>query len=224
MSSKLITPVIILTLSFLFGTIAFAQKVKVQKYKNGRALIETNALLEEGRTYYISDGPISKDVNFSVDGLRSRKNSISFDFSYNNLSASGSDSSDLNAKLRYGWNFSIMEFGPLVRYQYSKTSSTSASAYILGGFFDYNLVPNKDGAQFVYGLNALAGYGNSTPSSGPSASILSFAGGGFLKWFIFHTHLALRADLGYEADQLSRSSGNTTASGIYTSVGLAAYY
>lgn len=224
MSSKFRNPTLVLIFGLLLGSIAFGQKVKVQKYKNGRAVIETNAILEEGRTYYISDGPISKDVNFSVDGLRSRKNSISFDFSYNNISASGSDSSDLSAKLRYGWNFSIMEFGPLVKYQYSKNGSTSSSAYLIGGFFDYNLVPNKDGAQLVYGINALAGYGNSTPTSGLSSSLLALAGGGFLKWFIFHTHLALRADLGYEVDQLSRSSGNVTASGIYTSVGLAAYY
>lgn len=112
---------------------------------------------------------------------------------------------------RYGWNMEQYEFGPLGEYTFSKPKGGNESSRMaFGGFFDYNLIPNKPGEDFIFGAYGEASIGSSKISNS-NKSITTATGGGFAKWFFLSPMLAFRANLYYSWEkQGDNAQGFTT--------------
>lgn len=114
---------------------------------------------------------------------------------------------------RYGWNRELYEFGPLAEFTYSKPeNSDESSRYAIGGFFDYNFIPNKPGEDFIFGAYG-EGIIGSSKISNSNKSITGFTGGGFAKWFFFSPMLAARANL-YLAYEKQGDNAQSTTTGV----------
>lgn len=198
---------------------SFAQRFKVQKVKGNKAIIESSTPLEEGRTYTLTPNKISEDVDYSLEGHKSRKNSIALGGSVDSLSSGGTSSTTISFDGKYGWNFTTLEGGPFLRF----VSVDSSNSYLLGGYIDYNFQPNRDGVSSVLGVTGNAAFG-STASSGSSSQLISAFTGGTWKWFVFNSSGAIRTDFGFKTAQTKLSSSTTTSSGLVASFALAFYF
>jgi hypothetical protein len=130
--------------------------------------------------------------------------------------------------VRYGWNAVDMEYGPIGSFSYATASSSSSRAIGVGGFFDYNLVPNKVGNDMVYGLGAMGTYVTTTTTTGSvesNSSTMKFELGGQVKWFALGNSVAIRGDGVYSYEQITPASGtSTTRSGFVMRGGLYVYF
>lgn len=225
----------LLTLSC--GSISFAQEAKVIKVKGQQAIVQfpKGHKPYAGETIDLSGGGGGDAGGAGTTGgggsTGPREHSIgaaaeiSSISSSNNVKGSSSTSTTTIAlEGRYGWNAVTMEYGPLAALSRTSTDSGSSMTLKAGGFFDYNLVPNTAGAEMVYGLGAEAYVGQTSPSSGDSATLMGFAGGGFLKWFLLKTPTAFRGDLQYQYDRSSAGQVTTTTSGPIAKVGFEVYF
>lgn len=217
------------------GSLCFAQQAKVIKVKGQQAIVQ----FPKGVTPSVGQ---SIDVGGGGGGFESDSGShgggstgprdhllgISGSLSMLNRSTSGSGTSASATifKLdgRYGWNEKIMEYGPLASFEMqSGDASTKSTTIRIGGFFDYNLVPNVSGADLVYGAGGEAYFGQQKPDVGDSYTLMGFAAGGFGKWFLLKNTAALRGDVQFEYDRYS-SSITITYMGLVAKVGLSVYF
>ncbi|HVK59932.1 MAG TPA: hypothetical protein VM432_00220 [Bdellovibrionales bacterium] len=145
-------------------------------------------------------------------------------------SGNGADENETVTRIsvsgRYGWNFVDFEAGPLGSFS-MESAETNTTVFAVGGFFDWNLVPNRPGTVFVYGAGGYGTFGQeSTSGSGSSSSSftrMEFFGGGNMKWFGLSDSVAVRVDAGIGYSR----SGNTqtiTEMGFRTLGGLAFYF
>lgn len=204
---------LIVTFVLLPFTFAFAQQATVKKVKGSQAIVEfpQGSRPYVGQALNVGDGQSGS----GADGAGSRARTIMLSGEF--VSTDGSTT--LSALAAYGWNLTNLEFGPLFRYDSSKVANFSSSTLSLGGFFDYNLIPNQPGAALVYGAAAEGNF--SMVSSGDSSgSGIGIFAGGFLKWFVLNNSTAIRANMGFAMN----NDGTTTASGIKTSAALQVYF
>jgi len=152
----------------------------------------------------------------------------SAEFSSLSTNPGGASTSGLSLAVRYGWNAVDMEYGPIGSFSYATASSSSSRAIGVGGFFDYNLVPNKVGNDMVYGLGAMGTYVTTTTTTGSvesNSSTMKFELGGQVKWFALGNSVAIRGDGVYSHEQITPASGtSTTRSGFVVRGGLYVYF
>lgn len=214
-----------------------AQEAKVLKAKGRRALIELapGQSLQPGQIINLGSGDdLSLDSSSSRSpssvSVGSREHSIGGSASLLMSSASTGTGSIsytvLNVTGRYGWNKAKYEYGPefsIMNANGSSASTTGSSAYSVGGFFDFNFIPNVPGKSMTYGLGGNLDIG-STSSGGNSSSLLDLFAGGNLKWFPLGNSVALRGDVGLNYVRTSGNNATITDTGLLAKAGFEIYY
>lgn len=213
---------------------ATAQSAKVIKVQGRKAIVQTSpgTELKVGQTLS-AEGSNSPEFNHSssasnmntVNGNRDHSMGGSAEFSSFSNSRSGSSTTVSNFEVsgRFGWNQRDMEFGPLVGIANSNAAGVTATALMVGGFFDYNFVPNAPGTNLVYGVGGTASFGTAS-SGGSSGTAWELFGAGVLKWFPILMPVALRADAGFSYGSSSAGGGSTTSTGIKILAGFDIYF
>lgn len=207
----------ILLIVFNYSSFAMAEKIKVKKVKGNTAIIETVVPLEEGQTYDLDSSPISGDVDYKVSALKTRQNSLSFGSSFEYVKSDLSQNSEFNLQLRYGWNFSNIEFGVSALAGMLDQGAGSTTTLLAGGYFDYNLVNNRDPNNFIYGGFVLLATGSTQyPSSqtGGSSSKTESNLGGFLTYFLSESNTAIRAEGFYNYQQINTTAQQNSVAGF----------
>jgi hypothetical protein len=160
-------------------------------------------------------------------GSRDYLLAASTSLSFKNNSSTGKSNNHFDISGRFGWNLIEMEMGPLAALTYDSGDLSSTTSVLVGGFFDYNLVPNKPGVQMVYGVGGEASIGQASNSaSSISTSIFDFFVGGFIKYWTLKNSVALRGDAGFDYYRTAQSNSSTATSisGIVIKGGLAVYF
>lgn len=211
--SYLIAILLIFTLS---SNNATAEKVVVKKIKGNQAIIETTLPLEEGQAYELLTESVSQDVDYKSNVLTSRKNSLTLGGQFNFLNSDSYQSSNASIQARYGWNFSNLEVGTFADVTSTDVGAGATTTILGGGYFDYNLVPNRDPKKLIYGGFALLGFGTtsypSSTSGGSSTTLLTNLGG-FISYFIGSTSTALRGELYGTYQQVNTTAQQSTLTG-----------
>lgn len=210
------TYLITILLIILQAATAQAEKIIVKKVKGKQAIIESTSQLEEGQTYELASDPISDDVNFKTETLKSRSNSMTFGANLDFVRSDTVQSNTAELQFRYGWNFTSLEIGALLQVSSSDAGNGATTSLLGGGYFDYNMVANRGSKKIIYGPFALAGFGSTTyPSSGTggSSSVLMANLGGFLTYFIGDTSTALRAEAYGAYQQVNTSTAQNALTG-----------
>jgi len=207
---------------------AFAQEGKITKAKGNKAVVEFPAgtKLRAGDAVSVGsqelDFPSSSSSSGSSDIRGSREHSIDFSFNFlTGSQSSGGSHTVISIAGKYGWNKVTMEYGPEA--SFSTSTPGSVSSFGGGGFFDYNLIPNKPGTTLVYGVGGDALLG-SVSGSGNSATTMTFFGGGFGKWFPLGNTVAVRGDGGLGYTRLSASSATTSETDVVVKGALEVYF
>lgn len=221
--SRLLPLTILLTVTFSFTNVAWAQKIKVKKVKGLTALIETSVPLEEGQSYDLQTGSISADVNYSQAGFKSRKNSLTVGIDISALRGDNIEEIKFAAQGRYGWNFSTLELGAVGEISSFDIGAGSTTSFTVGSYADYNLNTNRDGKTVVYGPFGLLAFGSRQLTGGGSTNLFTVNAGGFLSYFIGQGSTALRAEAFLDYRQISAANGQTALTGI-GSRGLLVFY
>jgi hypothetical protein len=197
-----------------FPQFALAQKFKVKKVKGNSALIESAVPLEEGKTYELKNEEISSDVNYSDIGFKSRQNAFSLGFNTSYIKGDTQQLTSYNIQARYGWNFSHVEFGTVGQVSFIDHGAGGTTDFSAGGYFDYNLVTNRDSKSLIYGPFVLATIGSLQSTGGANANIIDVNGGGFLSWFLTNSSAALRVEAFGDYQQVSSSAAQTSLTGF----------
>ena len=213
-------------LSFTLISMAHAQKITVKKTKGKNAIVESTIPLTEGEVYDLQTSPIAENVNYQTKGLKSRQNSFMIGGNFVSLRGTDYNKNAGAIQARYGWNFTNLEFGAAAEASTEDLGAGSTTSFLLGGYFDYNLVANRDPRAFIYGPFAFAGFGSvNSPSSkgGGSTSTIEVDGGGFLTWFFANSPVALRLEGFATLQKLNTATKQTDVTGFGTR-GFFVYY
>ncbi|MEQ1723832.1 MAG: hypothetical protein ABL930_11695 [Pseudobdellovibrio sp.] len=190
---------LIIAVALLTSHKAMAEKVTVKKVKGNQAIVETQTPLEEGQTYELqTDGSISQDVDYKSNVLKPRNNSLTLGAKLDFLKSDTTQSTSYSLQVRYGWNFGTLEVGALLEGTGSDLGAGATTTVALGGYFDYNLVPNRDPKKIIYGPFALVSFGSTSypnTGTGGSSTTLNSNIGGFLSYFIGDSTTALRGEV-----------------------------
>ena len=216
----------VLALIIFTSATATAEKIKVRKVKGNSAVIETITPLEEGQTYDLAVEPVSQDVDYKQGVLKQRENSVTFGVSYEYIKSDLLQRSSLDLQVRYGWNFGSIEAGVLAGATSLDQGAGATTSYMGGGYFDYDLVPNREPNKVIYGPFVLAAVGSTQyPSSatGGSSSLLKVNTGGFLTYFFGNSTTAARVEGFYDYQQINTSSVQNSVAGFGLR-GLLVYY
>ena len=229
---RIVVSLTILVLTLLPTSQSFGQQAKVIKVKGKQAIVAfpDGMAPQVGQLLNISDG--SNDVSMKAPSAGSRGHQIGFlaDISMVSSSTNGQSATNTSlsaTNLKYGWNQGIMEYGPTGVLSYSTGGGQTSTTIGGGGFFDYNLVPNKIGNDFVWGFGGSAGISQTSVSNGFSTSTTAYDlfGGAQAKYFPFGNSIAVRADAGLDYSSSSTSPGFTSTSvGLHVKGGLSAYF
>ena len=205
---------------------AMAEKIKVRKVKGNTAVVESATPLEEGQTYEILSDNIAQEVDYKGVTMKSRQNSLTFGTSFEYIKSDLLQSSQFSMQLRYGWNFSSLEVGLLTELDSTDLGAGSTTTVLAGGYFDYNLVSNRDPRDLIYGPFVLAATGSTQyPSSATGGSSTKLAAnlGGFVTYFMGVSSTALRAEAFYNYQQINTTAVQNAVSG-FGMRGLLVYY
>jgi hypothetical protein len=208
---------IIVITSLLNSQNAMAEKVTVKKVKGNQAIIETQTPLEEGQIYELqTDNLISQDVDYKSNVIKPRNNSLTLGAKLDFLKSDTTQSSTYSLQVRYGWNFGTLEVGALLEGSGTDLGAGATTTVSAGGYFDYNLVPNRDPKKIIYGPFALASFGSTSyPSSatGGSSTTLTTNIGAFLSYFIGDSTTALRGEVFGTYQQVNTSATQNSQMG-----------
>ncbi len=209
--------ILFVIISSLSASEAFAQKIKVKKTRGNQSVIESSVPLEEGQVYDLAVEPLSQNVDYKATGLRSRQNSFSIGGSIYSLRGDEYQRNSIALQGRYGWNFSMLEFGVVTGFTSEDLGAGATSEFLAGGYFDYNLVPNRDTKNLVYGVVGVLTFGSRqfpATTGGGSATTLDLNAGGFISWFINSSAMALRAEVFFDYQQISTTTKQTNVTGF----------
>lgn len=189
---------------------AQAEKITVKKIKGKQAVVEMSSPLEEGQTYELVPDSVSQDVDYKTDILSSRRNSLTLGGQFDFLKSDSYQSNGFSLQVRYGWNFSSLEIGTFADVNSDDKGAGATTTISGGGYFDYNLIPNRDPKKIVYGAFSLLGIGStaypSSSTSGGSSTTLQTNLGGFISYFIGATSTAIRGELYGSYQQVNTSA------------------
>ncbi|MBL7688973.1 MAG: hypothetical protein JNJ49_13135 [Bdellovibrionaceae bacterium] len=219
---------VLVALTVLPGAVQ-AQQAKVLKVQGKKAIVQfpDDVKPRVGQLIEVGEGQ-SEGSMTAGHGAGSREMIVGGSASFTSLttSSSSTSTSTLDLSGRYGWNKGEMEYGGLGSFYYTSTTGSSSRTIGVGGFFDYNVVPNTAGTELVYGAGAEALYAmvsTTTGSAETSATTLRFQGGGQMKWFPFGNTVAVRGDVVYRFQQNGGTTSSTT-SGLVALGGLYVYF
>lgn len=222
-------------LPFFLAFPAGAQKIKVERLKGNKALVDiSGGHVQVGDTFDLSEQASSKTSAVKARGGESRDHLLALSTNLSSLTVtSGSSSvgvSVFTLSGRYGWNMGATEYGGLANFGSVSSNSQSTSTFYLGGFFDFNLTANRASENTLVGFGVEAGAGSantsaflSTTSSSTAASTWYAYPSGFLKWFGFGGSFCIRADLGLGYQSI-QTNPVQTITGLMGKVGLAQYF
>ncbi len=205
---------------------AFDQKITVKKTKGANSIVESSIPLEEGMVYDLQTAPMSENVSYQTKGLKSRQNAIMLGGNFVSLTGTNYQKNSGSLQARYGWNFTQIEFGAAGEVSSDDVGAGATTNFLAGGYFDYNLVSNRDPKTYIYGPFAFAGFGSiQLPSGkgGGSVSVVDTNLGGFLTWFLSGSSTALRAEAYFDYQQINTSLAQTNVTGFGTR-GFLVYY
>lgn len=212
-----------------FSSVASAQQAKVVKVSGKKAIVQfpDDARPRVGQMIDIGGG--GGESSMGGGGGDSRAMIIGGSAELENRSTSGSSSSTtaLGVTARYGWNAGDMEYGGLGTLAYTSATGSSSRVIEAGGFFDYNLVANTPGTELVYGLGAEGKFGSLSSTVGNaevSGTVMTFQGGGQLKWFPLGNSVAIRGDAVYRYASTSSGGVSTNTSGLVVLGGFYIYF
>jgi len=202
---------------------AFAQKIKIRKVKGNTAIIESSSPLRPGAVYdLMSPNEISEDI-----ASYSRKSLWGLNFVLKNTKTDDANTTnETNADLtvKFGWNLGTFELGPLLNYTMSHANDITQTLWKIGGFADYNFIPNISGETFLWGLGGTGSFGNWDKGNGTKVDIVDIFGGPFAKWFPTSSAVGFRVDFGLSYQRQTTTAGNNTVSGLASSAGIFAYF
>ena len=207
----------VLLLLMLIAEPVFAEKIKVKKIKGTQAVIETITPLEEGQTYELVTEPLSQDVDYKSSILLSRRNSLTIGGQLDFLRSDSTQQNRFSLQARYGWNFSTLEVGVFTEATSLDVGAGATTTILGGGYFDYNLIPNRDPKKMIYGAFALLGIGSTSyPSStaGGSVSTLQSNFGGFVSYFVGASTTALRGEFYGTYQQVNTTAQQSALTGL----------
>ena len=213
-------------------TNAFAQQAKVLKVQGRKAIVQfpEDSRPRVGQMLDIG-GPVSIDGGAGKShATGDRAMIIGGSAELSNLTPKGASSSATRLGLdgRYGWNKGEMEYGAVAGITYYSTTASSNRHLEVGGFFDYNLVPNTPGTEIVYGGAAVAKFGSLSSSAGNNAisgTLRTLEVGGQWKWFPLGNTVAVRGDVLYRIESVSDTvKAMATGSGLVAKAGFYIYY
>jgi hypothetical protein len=210
---------------------AWAQKITVTKVKGNQAVVRVSGgTLEMGQTYSLGGDDVeSTMVSRGSRAGGSRNNVFGFQAHLSNLksetSASNISSTSWGGDIRYCWNKQTSEYGVIGSFDSTDSGGGATMSFGGGGFFDYNMTPNRPSTAMIMGAAIDGQYIISTPpSGGTSSNSMRFYPSGFLKWFPLGNSTALRFDLGYRYWDTSTGGSKTKLSGIDARGGLSVYF
>lgn len=218
---------IICTTITLATSTSMAEKIKVKKVKGSSAVIESTLPLEEGQTYEITPTNVSQDVDYKGSTIKSRQNSLSFGGSLEYLKSDLLQSNTMTVQGRYGWNFSNLEAGLVIELSSVDLGNGATTSFIGGGYFDYNLVTNRDPRDLIYGPFVLLATGSTQyPSSatGGSSTKLASNVGGFATYFLGGSSTAVRGEAFYNYQQINTTAVQNSVAGFGMRFLLEYYY
>lgn len=206
-----------LLIFLLLATSANADQIKVKKVKGNTAVVESNVVLEEGKTYELAPESIVDNVDYKSNTLKVRKNSFSFGTDFEYVKSDLSQNTQLNLQVRYGWNFANLEVGATGSFASRDQGGGTTSAVLVGGYFDYNLVPNRDPKDFIYGPFLLIAAGSTqypaSSTAGGSTSKIESNAGGFMTYFLGQSNTALRGEIFYNYQQINTTAQQNSVAG-----------
>ncbi len=191
-----------LALQLILGSQAHATAGKVIKAKGKKILIELpiDARLQPGDTVEVDTVELRSPASMrsSVGGRHLTLGGSSGELHFYSRNNGYNGDTTFNLLARGGWNYVKYEYGPIAQIIYIAPDSNNSSTTLgVGGFFDYNLVPNAPGATDVYGFGGdaeIASVNNKVAGTSVSTSGLGLNGGAFYKYFLFKSDTALRFD------------------------------
>ncbi|MGE5087245.1 MAG: hypothetical protein ACM3MG_13145 [Bacillota bacterium] len=202
---------------------AFAQKIKVRKVKGNTAIIESSSLLRPGAVYdLMSPNDLSEDITPS-----SRKYLVGLNFALTNTksdAANATNETNVNLTIKFGWNLGTFELGPLLNYNMSHANDITQTLWKIGGFADYNFMPNISGETFLWGVGGTGAFGNWDKGNGTKVDVMDIFAGPFTKWFPTSSAVGFRVDLGLSYQRQTTTTENNTVSGLASSAGIFAYF
>ena len=204
---------LLLALVLSFSLPAFAQKIKIKKVKGNSALIESTLPLEEGKIYDLDSAPVAASVDYSNQGFKSRQNSFTLGLNFSSFNSSVIQKTIFSVQGRYGWNFSFLELGLVSQVSYLDQGAGGQTDFSGGGYFDYNLISNRDSRSFIYGPFTMLMLG-STQKNGGSASLVDLNAGGFFSFFSNQSTTALRIEGFADFQQVTAATQATNLSGF----------
>lgn len=214
----------VLCLTLLSPLLCNSQTIRVDKIKDDKAIIEIiDGSVKPGETYQLGS------AGSTLGKTTPRKNLFAISGGFSNISQSSSSVTNtysvFSLTTKYGVNKVDYEYGGLLSIDHYSSSGVSATGFQGGGFFDYNLVPNKSSSTNVYGIGTEISGGTvqSLVSANKAVSTYRIFGGGFLKYFPFNTSTAIRMDLGFNYRNYSESP-TITESGLMGIFGMAHYF
>lgn len=171
--------------------------------------------------------PNSYSIKDPMAPVASRPYSIGIEGRFSSLSSSGASSGSTTTLATsgfFGWNFVNYELGPKVSFSTVSGGGTSFNTFSIGGYGDYNFVPNRIGEKFVYGLTGDLNIGQTT-AAGVTGSSTAFTFGGVGKWYFAATSTsALRMTLVYSYANATTGGVSGTTSGLVFNAGFQTYF
>ena len=205
------------TLFFALANPVYAEKITVKKVKGTQALVETTTELVEGQTYELAVQPISEEVDYKQSVLKPRNNSLTLGTSFDFIKSELLSDSRFDFQARYGWSFSTLEFGVLVKLSSSDQGAGATNSFLGGGYFDYNLVNNRDPRNFIYGPFVLVATGSTqypNATTGGSSTKLESNLGGFITYFLAKSNTAIRGEAYYNYQQINTTAQQNSVAGF----------
>lgn len=218
------------------GQICFAQQAKVIKVKGQQAIVQFPAGVKPQVGQLINVGTDADEdepeatVSTAVGGSNRRQYIVggSASLGYINNSQTSKSSLELSMiSVRAGWNLVQYEAGPIGTFSYASSEGSSSRVLEVGGYFDYNLIPNKPGTELVYGAGVEGTFGQEAVKAGNSEAsnvLMGLFAGGFVKWFGLKNATAVRIDAGLDYDRTAQTSTTVTRTGLVTKAGLSVYF
>lgn len=214
---------LLIALLTTLATPSFAQKIKVRKVKGNTAIVESTGPLRPGAVYdLISPNDFGEEI-----GSTPRKYLVGLNFVLSNTksdAANTTNETNVDLAFKFGWNLGTYELGPVVNYTMNHANDVTQTLWKIGGFADYNFIPNVSGETFIWGVGGTGAFGNWDRGNGTKVDIVDFFGGPFAKWFPTSSAVGFRVDLGLSYQRQTTTAGNATVSGIASSAGIFAYF
>jgi hypothetical protein len=214
---KLCLNLFVSTLIFTLAKPVYAEKITVKKVKGTQAIVETTTELVEGQTYELAAQPLTEDVDYKQSVLRPRNNSLTLGASFDFVKSELLSSSQADFQARYGWSFSTLEFGVVIKFSSSDQGGGATTSFLGGGYFDYNLVNNRDPRNLIYGPFVLLATGSTqypSAATGGSSTKLESNLGGFMTYFLAKTSTAIRGEAYYNYQQINTTAQQNSVAGF----------